>query len=193
MKNYILKIFATVFLITLLLSTFNDCYSQLNSICEDTSDASSGLAIPKRSPAIGQFYRVLILYVAFRDDSATTNWNIWPARSKPVNPYTNNGRLIDTSELSNYTEYTYSKWFQEMSRDSFDFIGDEVYVDLPLTALDYKNLNYGYQTMNNVVLNRIDSLVDFSRYDKWKFENGQWVWGTDNNVDFVIIELQKNT
>ncbi|HRI86517.1 MAG TPA: hypothetical protein PK536_13825, partial [Ignavibacteria bacterium] len=185
-----LKISVIILLIILSVSGFNNSYSQIASICEDTTDASAGNGIPKRSPANGEFYRVLILYVAFSDDNASTDWNIWPVGGKPENPYTSDHRFIDTSELSNYTDYTYSKWFQEMSRDSFDFIGDEVLVNLPLSALDYKNLGYGFGTMNNVVLNRIDSLIDFSRYDNWKLVNNQWEWGADGNVDFVIMNYR---
>jgi len=196
MKKLNLQILSIIIFLFLITFNIKNSFPQNdNSVCGDTTEISSFNGIPTRSPVTGVFYRVLILYVAFSDDNEIgPTWNIWPNDEinghKPVNPYTSNGRLIDTSEMSNYTDYTYSKWFQEMSRDSFDFIGDEVYVDLPLRALDYKNLGYGYGTMNNVVLSRIDSLIDFSRYDNWKFENGQWVWGTDNNVDFVIMNYR---
>lgn len=188
MKNLIILTLAV--LIVLGLSNIKSFAQAEDSFCGDTATTESADGIPKRSPATGQFFRVLILYVAFSDDAATTDWNIWPAGQKPSNPYTSNHRLIDTAEMSNYTDYTYSKWFQEMSRDSFDFIGDEVYVNLPLSALDYKNLGYNYGQMNNVVMHRIDSLVDFSRYDNWKMVSGQWQWGTDGNADFVIMNYR---
>ncbi len=93
-------------------SIFNYSFSQNdNSVSGDSSDIASFDYMPKRSPNTGEFFRVLILYVAFSDDTTRgPSWNIWPNNStdghRPINPYTNNGRLIDTSEMSNYTDYT---------------------------------------------------------------------------------------
>jgi hypothetical protein len=179
--------------ITIVFFFVTNTYSQYeNSICGDSDSPPLAFGIPHLTPDEGEYFKVLILYVAFSDDTLSgPDWNVWERSSQPVNPYTDDGRFIDTKEMSDYTDYTYSKWFQEMSLNQFDFIGDEVYVQLDTTAEYYQSLNYTFGQMNNVVLQHADALVNFSDYDNWKIDNGEWVMEMDGNVDFVIINYRR--
>ena len=67
MEKFIYTITGLLFLLSTL---DNDLYSQVpESYCGD-AEIESFDGIPKRSPVNGEFYRVLILYVAFSDYEA---------------------------------------------------------------------------------------------------------------------------
>ena len=96
--------------------------------------------------------------------------------------------------MDRYSEYTYSDWFCEMSRGEYDFIGDEYYIQLPLPSTEYINLGYNRASLNRYILeyanNNIPSL-DFTRYDKWSYSNGNWVWGSDGTAEMVIMHYRR--
>ena len=126
-----------------------------DNFCGNDEVLTSG-TVPVHTPETGKFFRVLIIYITFPDDTTSGPLtNIWPKPSgsplqpsRPINPYQTDGRMIDTSEhssatnfMTRYGEYTYSDFFCEMSQGAFDFIGDEVKVLLPNYASYYNSHN----------------------------------------------------
>ncbi len=207
MKNLSRKIFVCCSILFSFIVVSKKLNAQLadNIIC-DESTVSSG-TVPVFTPTIGQFFRVLIIYITFPDDATEgPEENIWPRplvpsdppaqATKPENPYHTDGRMIDTSEhsssvnfMSRYSEYTYSDYFCQMSQGNFDFIGDEVKVLLPNPATYYDGQNTTYGTLNSIAIQRADSQgVNFNRYDNWNNANGSY--GSDGVVDFVIYHYR---
>lgn len=169
------------------------------------------LLLPTHSEELGRYLRMLIIYVTFRDDTLGSSvsdpyLNIWPSPdtamggTRPVNPYTDSGQLIDSSEsldsipfMHRYSEYTYSNWFSEMSQGKLDVIGDEVFFRMPLFSYQYQNiLFWRRKELNRWILNYVnDSLnIDFSRYDNWTYSNGQWSWGQDGSAEMIVIQFR---
>lgn len=182
-------------------------------ICYTDEFTSAGyLQIPTNSEESGQYLRILIIYVTFSDDNVTgpngTSYeNIWPRPdsasngTRPLNPYTADGKLIDTAEKSDtipfmnrYREYTYSDWFCEMSRGKLDIIGDEIYFRLPQNSSYYQNtLHWRRNELNKWILRYVKNTlnVDFSRYDNWTLSGSEWSWGSDGYAEMITIQFRR--
>ncbi|HRJ85741.1 MAG TPA: T9SS type A sorting domain-containing protein [Ignavibacteria bacterium] len=162
-------------------------------------------AMVHKTPEPGQFLRVLILYVRFPDDNLGGNvmggYAVWndPLMPKPVNPYTSNGRFIDTAEVpptknftERYTEYTISDYFSEMSLGTFDVIGDEYSIMLPQTSVEYRELGYSCSQINAIAIKQAEQQynLDMRRYNNWSFTPEGWVWmpgSGDNTADMIVM------
>lgn len=94
--------------------------------------------------------------------------------------------------MDRYSEYTYSDFFCEMSLGEFDFIGDEYHLEMPLSSEEYRIAGYNYSSLNNLVLQLMDSAIDYTRFDKWKFQGGIWVYDEsgDGSTEMVIINYR---
>lgn len=107
--------------------------------------------------------------------------------------------MIDTAKadttmsyMTRYSEYTYSDYFCEMSRGTFDFIGDEVKVILAYSAEYCADTAHwiGLRKIDSIALRLADSIgVDFTRYDNWNNSNASY--GPDGFVDFVIFQYRR--
>lgn len=119
--------------------------------------------------------------------------------TKPINAYQSDGRMIDTAKadtstsyMTRYSEYTYSDYFCEMSKGTFDFIGDEVKVILPYSAEYCADPAHwiGLRKLDSIALHLADSTgVDFTRYDNWNNSNASY--GSDGYVDFIIFQYRR--
>jgi len=162
-------------------------------------------AMVHKTPEPGQFLRVLILYVRFPDDNLGGNvmngYAVWndPLMPKPMNPYTSNGRFIDTAEglptknsTEKYTEYTISDYYSEMSLGTFDVIGDEYSIMLPQTSVQYRALGYSCSQINAIAIQQAEQQynLDFTRYNNWSFTSSGWTWtpgGGDKTADMIVM------
>lgn len=195
-----MKSLIKIILLLLFILLQTDLHSQLpDSKCAAGDAPPITFGIPHKSPAQGEFLRALIIYVTFPNDSATTEWNIWPPRSRPSNPYTSDGRMIDHQEnntsiyfMDRYSQYTYSDFFCEMSLGQYDFIGDEYHIDLPQSSEFYRVAGYTYGSLNNLVLQLMNLTIDYTRYDKWRFDGTNWVYDENGNgtTEMVIINYR---
>lgn len=159
-------------------------------VCQtlSVSGEESALAGGKYKPSSnqsGEYFRALFVFVQFEGDTEIDT--AWSLDSLPVWAYD----FIDSSPSSNYRNITFSDYWADMSIGNFDFIGD-VYPELViLQSEDYYSQNgKNYSHCNLDVLAAIDENVDFSRYDNWKLESGQFIFsesGADNLIDMIYI------
>ena len=178
-------------------------------ICSSNqTDAFTGFT-PHKTPLQGQYLRIMIIYVRFPDDNlqgdqmngASVWWN--PSWERPLNPYTSDNKLIDSAEgdhnipfMDRYRNYTLSDYFCEMSMGEFDVIGDEFYVTLPLTSVEYKERGYNCSEINSEAIKLVDSLfnIDFKRYNNWTLNVNTWEWtpgGGDNIADMIVMDYRR--
>ncbi len=162
-----------------------------------------------KTPEVGQYLRILIIYVKFPDDNLSGNdmhgfavWNNY-TMPRPVNPYTTDHRFIDSVEgdpnqnfMDRYRQYTISDYFCEMSMGQFDVIGDEYSVLLPHVSTYYKDLGYNVSQINEEAIKLADAQynIDFSRYNNWTYNVSGWIWapaGGDNSADMIVMEYRK--
>ncbi len=181
------------------------CFTDVNSL-------PSPLYLPTNTSGEGQHLKILIIYVTFPDDnegSATPSFsNIWPnpylvsQGTRPINPYTSDGTLIDASKESNstpfmrrYRQYTYSDFFCQMSQGSMDVIGDEVYFKLPEPSYHYQNIGWHASDLNAYILNYVHANlgINFEDYDNWSLDNsnGTWEFKPDGFPEMIVIQFRK--
>ncbi len=133
-------------------------------------------------PAAGVL-RVLIVFVSFPDDE--TPHPYWPAHQPPDSMH----RFIDPDTITHSTNaFNLTNYFRQMSLGAFHVIGDAVWVETAHSREEYRNSG-SYGAANMAVLpEKVDPLVDFSRYDNWT-RSGDYshVNAPDSIVDMVIM------
>jgi len=144
--------------------------------------------------------RVLVVFIRFKDDRENTptwtDYRILPNWAKTI---------VDTTVPLNgfYTSGNLSDFFDRASGGdgngnlgSFRLIGD-VYYD----STDYNYSNYTspwgsvyYDSVNAEILNKLDSRIDYTKYDNWRFMinnkyyNHEYLPGVgDDKIDYVFI------
>src|SRR5690606_17481183 len=135
------------------------------------------------------FLRVLFVFAQFSDEvNQNTNW---PLNQLPI--FAND--LIDQNLSLNYRQGTLSDYWRVMSHGNFDFIGD-VYPQLVIlpSAYSYQQANKNVDDVNQDLLNQIDPYINYSLYDNWKLENGEFVFSPGDAGGYVdmICLLYRN-
>lgn len=176
------KYFFNYMIIICFCFTLSNAQTKNPFVCSMTS-SSSGEWKPAKTPN-DSYFRVLIAFAQFASD--TEENSSWPLDSLPN--WAND--FIDDTVKANYTNQTISDYFAMASMDSLNFIGD-VYQDTIIIQQDLS-----YQAANQLVLEELnDNILDFSRYDNWKYENGEFVFSADSAdgiIDMIII-IYRNT
>ena len=105
-------------------------------------------------------FRILIVFASFPDD--LTPHPDWPVHSPPVfmEQFVDPDTATRSQGAFNLTHY-----FHEMSLGQFDLVGDALWVETAHSQEEYRNGSYG-RANTDVLRERVDSLVDFSRYDE---------------------------
>ncbi len=127
--------------------------------------------------------RVLVVYVRFRDD--TTNHPHWPAGSSP--PQMN--EIIDPDMLTGSTNYdNLTHYFNTMSFGIYEVVGEAIYVETPHDMDYYGSSPSRRLATEDVLVNVVDSLVDFSLYDNWtRISNYNHINEPDGIVDMIVM------
>lgn len=117
-----------IFLFTPILIAEIDQFGSCPILSSDPemSSSSVGGVYKPASNSQGQYFKVLIVFAQFSDDTVPND--NWPLNQLPV--YSNN--LIDQTPSTNYRAGTLSDYWKKMSRGNlvtYDFIGD-VYPEL---------------------------------------------------------------
>lgn len=161
-------------------------YSQIENqiVCEteatiDPGSTTWGLYKPAQTNN-NEYFRVLFAFAQFASDNvANSEW--------PVNQLPNwKNDLIDSTLSTVYRDETLSDFFDKASLGKYDFIGD-IYEDTIIIPS-----NMVYQDANKYVITELNNnILDFSRYDKWKAQNGNFIFSengpNDGFIDMLII------
>lgn len=145
----------------------NSHESELNcasSLQENTSmQAISGGKYKPSSTGSNEYVKALVVFVQFQDTDVDVNNTSWPKDQMPIWAHD----LISSGVSNNYPEFTLSDYWQEMSMNNLDFIGD-VHPNLVTINTEnyYKNGSHHFGECNKDALTQLDASVDFSEYDK---------------------------
>lgn len=150
--------------------------------------ALSGVASPASGtggiylPAAGVL-RVLVVFASFPDDETAHLW--WPAHQPPLFM----DQFIDPDTATRSSgDFNLSRYFREMSLGSFHLIGEAIWVESRQSQEEYRlSGSYGHANMD-ILPDRVDSLVDFSRYDNWT-RRGDYDHANvpDSVVDMIVM------
>ena len=149
--------------------------------------AQSGGKYKASETGEGEYLRAVIVFAQFSDDEKTNG--VWQKNKLPNWAFD----FIDTEVKKEYRKFTLSDYWRQMSLGKFNFIGD-VYPRLVTIQSEnyYKNKRADYEEANQDVLKEIDPLVNFRKYDNWKYipEDKSFVFDEQNGdgfVDLIII------
>ncbi len=160
--------------IIILLSVSFIFSSNLQAGVEDVCGTTSGSSAPYL-PTSGTI-KVYVIFAQFKDDPQIDN-NGWAKNSYPSWANT----FVNPSTGGSYPWNNLSHYFNEMSNDTFQVIGD-VYDDLVIT--DYNQRYYSsIGQVNREIILKVDPYVNFAEYDNL---NGNSP-GSDGIVDFIYI------
>lgn len=201
MKNLkVLRIFILLFILS------TSSYSQwiFNFKCGhvDTSslsvktDFGTGMTKPMSTIETSNpdyFFRVLLVYVEFKNDNAWPNTN-WPYQQPPV--YAND-LFAPVKELgiNAYEDYYISNYFNQISNDKFDMIGDVIHI-----ILDKEYSHYaGGGCYSNAMLDVMRMLdtnqnVDWRDYDLWSYNDmtGEFEMTEDGYIDMMYVQFRRS-
>jgi M6 family metalloprotease-like protein len=126
--------------------------------------------------------RVLLVFASFFDDE--TPHPYWPAHKPPLAMQ----QFIDPDVATRSAgAFNLTNYFRQMSLGAFQLIGDAVWVESAHSQEEYRNGAYG-RANTDVLIEKVDPLVDFSAYDHWK-NSGDYlnVNVADSLVDLIIM------
>jgi M6 family metalloprotease-like protein len=127
--------------------------------------------------------RILIVFASFPDDE--TPHPFWPAHQPPLFME----QFIDPDTLRRSTgPFNLTHYFREMSLGQFALIGDVLWVESARSVSEYSSSgSYGHAN-SDLIRDRLDSLVDFSQYDRWaRLGDFSTLNAPDGVVDMMVI------
>ncbi len=148
-----------------------------------TGDAPGGIYMTSQGTL-----RILLVFASFPDD--TTPHPYWPLHQPPL--FMSQFIDPDTTTRSR-NAFNLTNYFSQMSLGRFHLIGDAVWVESASPSTDYSN-NGSFGRANwHLLQERVDPLVDFSRYDAWH-KVGDYVQENtpDGLVDMIVIVWRTN-
>ncbi len=126
--------------------------------------------------------RALIVFASFPDDS--TPHPYWPPHQPPLfmQQFIDPDTMIRSQGSFNLTNY-----FSQMSLGQFNLVGDAIWVESAHSQEEYRQGAYG-RANKHLLQERVDPLVDFSQYDRWK-RNGDFIHSNvpDSIVDMIVM------
>lgn len=132
----------------------------------------------------GQYLRVLIVFVQFKDDNWNTGWAEWPKNGAPSGWMGTN--IIDQTVGQNSANNNLTHYYTVISMGRYKVIGDCYNVITKNTRDEYINMGYNRGYINKQLLQNLDGAVNYSLYDNWtkssEFSNS---WGPDGEVDMI--------
>ena len=131
--------------------------------------------------------RVLIVFASFPDDE--TPHPYWPAHNPPL--YMQQFIDPDTMTTSQHP-FNLTNYFRQMSLGQFHLVGEAIWVETGHYQSEYLNGSYGRANWS-VIQERVDPLVDFSRYDNWTNQADRMnINIPDSLVDMIIMVWRTN-
>lgn len=196
------KTFIITFLnIALMLLMVSSSYSQLQQPgfeCGDMNISSlpptpfgMGLAKPMKTLPVNdetKYFRVLMVFVEF--DNETDLSSHWTAGQLP--DYA--GDLFAQQKefgLNAYEDYLVSDYFNKISNDQFDVIGDVYRVELSHDIGFYNNIAEAETEVFSILDNVMN--IDWNLYDQWSWNetNQEYEKTQDDYIDMAYIQYRK--
>lgn len=126
------------------------------------------------SNAPGEYFRALYVFAQFASD--TKEIPNWSKNSLPTWAYD----FVDQAVADDYSQFTVSEYFDLMSEDDFDFMGDIH----PNIITVQENKTWGDANID--VINQLNNQIgDFSRYDNWYYLDGAFHFSVSNGDGYV--------
>jgi len=130
-------------------------------------------------PSIGTV-RTLIVFAQFPDDNFDIYNSLWEKGQAPAN--INN--WINETWTSNPIQGSLTHYFNDMSNDSFKFIGKTVSVTSPHSRQWYLTNNKNRWHIQKEILDSLDATWDFGEFDNWDSDRNNT---PDGKVDMIIF------
>ncbi|MEO8169216.1 MAG: hypothetical protein ABI623_13265, partial [bacterium] len=126
--------------------------------------------------------RVLLVFASFPDDESFHPY--WQPHQPPMlmQQFIDPDTVMRSDGAFNLTNY-----FSHASLGQLNLIGDAIWVESAHSQEEYRDGAYG-RANKHLLQERVDPLVDFSRYDQWK-RNGDFsqTHTPDSVVDMIIV------
>jgi hypothetical protein len=142
------------------------------------------------------YFRVLLVYVEFKNDN-TGESTYWEPGEIP----TYGGSLFASEKelgIDAYEGYYLSNYFNKISNDKFDMIGDVKHITLPYEYSHYSSGNCYTEAMLDVmkVLDTSSSIserADWRRYDLWSWNSStqEFEMTADGNIDMMYVQFRR--
>lgn len=164
-----------------------------------TSAFGTGLTKPMQTlPASNTdvYFRVLLVYVEFKNDDEGSN-TYWEAGEPPV--YADQ-LFAPEKELgvNAYEDYYLSNYFNKISNDQFDMIGDVKHITLPYEYSHYSAGNCYNEAMLDVMKvldtsSNMSERADWQRYDLWSWNSTsqEFEMEQDGDIDMMYIQFRR--
>lgn len=142
-------------------------------------EAQTGGKYKPSNNAPGQYYRILIVFAQFSND--TNYYSDWNYGQLPF--YHN--QIVDSIVSSTYRAFTLSDYWKTMSFGNFDIIGDVFPDVVTLRSEQYYRLNNkNFEDANKDVLDSINGKINFKKYDNWGLNlSSQMFYFSPGNAD----------
>jgi M6 family metalloprotease-like protein len=153
------------------------CGTSLRPATARPVETTGGKYLPSRG-----LVRILLVFASFPDD--LTPHPYWPAHQPP----TGMSDFLDPDTTTRSTgQHNLTHYFRQMSLGALHVVGDVLWVESARSQEEYRNGAYG-RANTDVLKERVDSLVDFSRFDAWScpspYEQRQT---PDSVVDMIVM------
>ena len=173
----------------------SDTFSVPGSTAFGTGMTKPMSTLPMNDTSV--YFRVLLVYVEFKGDTEgdDTYW-------QDGNPPTYADDLfapVKSTGLNAYSGYYISDYFNKISNDKFDMIGDVKHIILNKTYSDYSGSGNCYGNAMLDVLRTLDTSsnpsykVNWPRYDLWRYNNSsqEFEMIDDGYIDMIYIQFRK--
>jgi hypothetical protein len=194
--------FMLLFFITILFHT-GVLFAQVPGMvtCNTTSSPSASSVFnvgrwkPSKTPPTSNedyFLRVLVVFVEFKNDNTDPGSTVWAPNTDPAymdNLFAGNKEL----GLNAYSEAdeTVSDYFNWISNDQLDIIGDVYRIVLPKEYSQYSWFTDTHTDVFRMLDTNLD--IDWSLYDNWKwnYTNEEFEKTPDDTLDMIIIQHRR--
>ncbi len=129
---------------------------------------------------------VLFIYVQFPDDRYLPSSPYWPKGKAPV--YMN--ATVDSVWSTTPTPGSFTDYFNQMSFNKFRITGKAVSVITPHTRKFYLDSGWRRSDIQEEVIKKLDSTMDFAPFDHWRYNFPAEYSNTDTSdgiVDMIFM------
>jgi M6 family metalloprotease-like protein len=145
-------------------------------------DQKGGLYLPSLTPG-NSFLKILIIFIQFPDDEWNPGFSQWPKLKPPVFM---GSKFIDSTLNENSNNGNLTEYYRQMSLGKFNVIGKTYSMITPHSRDWYLKENKNREFINEEVLLKLDTLINFKQFDNWTTEGSyKYKHAPDNVVDMI--------